>query len=56
MDKSIICIKEEIEKLRVALNEISSSNEDENSREEILDISMKLDKLILEYINAVLNA
>ena len=55
MDKSLICINEEIEKLRVVLNEISASIDDENFREEILEISIKMDKLILEYINSACN-
>lgn len=50
MKKSIEHINNEIENLRIVLNEICASIDDESLTEEILDISRKMDKLIIEYI------
>lgn len=50
MKKSIEHINNEIENLRIVLNEICASIDDESLTEEILDISRKMDKLIIDYI------
>lgn len=52
MKKSIEHINNEIENLRIVLNEICASIDDENLTEEILDISRQMDKLIIDYIEA----
>ncbi|PWL55824.1 Spo0E family sporulation regulatory protein-aspartic acid phosphatase [Clostridium lundense] len=50
MKKSIEHINNEIENLRIVLNEICASIDDESLTEEILDISRQMDKLIIDYI------
>lgn len=52
MKKSIEHINNEIENLRIVLNEICVSIDDESLTEEILDISRQMDKLIIDYIEA----
>ncbi|MFQ9979657.1 MULTISPECIES: Spo0E family sporulation regulatory protein-aspartic acid phosphatase [Clostridium] len=52
MKKSIEHINNEIENLRIVLNEICASIDDESLTEEILDISRQMDKLIIDYIEA----
>lgn len=52
MKKSIKHINNEIENLRIVLNEICVSIDDESLTEEILDISRQMDKLIIDYIEA----
>lgn len=52
MKKSIEHINNEIENLRIVLNEICASIDDESVTEEILDISRQMDKLIIDYIEA----
>ncbi|KOF56358.1 hypothetical protein AGR56_05970 [Clostridium sp. DMHC 10] len=52
MKKSVEYINNEIENLRIVLNEICASIDDESLTEEILDISRQMDKLIIDYIEA----
>lgn len=51
MKKSVEYINE-IENLRIVLNEICVSIDDESLTEEILDLSRQMDKLIIDYIEA----
>lgn len=52
MKKSVEYINNEIENLRIVLNEICVSIDDESLTEEILDLSRQMDKLIIDYIEA----
>ncbi|MBP2033399.1 putative nuclease of restriction endonuclease-like RecB superfamily [Clostridium algifaecis] len=52
MKNSVEYINNEIENLRIVLNEICVSIDDESLTEEILDLSRQMDKLIIDYIEA----